>query len=294
MAYVQSLDYDSLQQAADRLPYDSSLVVGLGGGRAIDAAKHVAVAKDMPLIQVPTIVSSGALVHGYCGRYVGRTAVGDRDDWVWADCEYVLVDYGLVLAAPAHLNTAGLGDVLCERSGISEWRHAGTGDASEAEALAALEGFHRRVVAGFPATLSDGELTSESVRSIMQTLQRRDENRILLDSAPAVDHSFLAALEQANDREWIHGEIVALGALIVAWQCGDDPDRFAAELDACLIRRRPSALRIGPDQLRRGLDQLVEDLSSRPAASEYGSVMRAAPVEGERFAELWSFLERAA
>jgi glycerol dehydrogenase-like iron-containing ADH family enzyme len=295
-AFVESLDYGYLQHVAESLRADVELVVGLGGGRAIDAAKHIAVAKDVPVVQVPTIVSSGAIIHGYCGRHDGRTVVGERDDWVWADCEYVLVDYDLVLSAPRHLNTAGLGDVLCEQSGIAEWRHSG-GDtsrrAAESEALARLDGFHRRVVADFVSTLAAGQLTAGSITSIVRAIQERDGHRVLLHAAPMVDHYFLAELEEIHDRSWIHGEVVALGALVVIWCCSGDAAGFAAALDRCLIRRRPAELGITKDMLAAGLAGLADYLSGRPGTPDYDSVMRSRPLDSARLDELWAFLEGA-
>jgi glycerol dehydrogenase-like iron-containing ADH family enzyme len=294
VAHIESLDYSYLQEIANGLPDDVGLVVGLGGGRVIDAAKHVAAAKDLPVIQVPTIVSTGAIIHGYCGTFAGSTLIGGRDDWVWADCEYVLVDYGLVLEAPAHLNTAGLGDVLCEYSGIAEWRRYCRSSMSEIphrSALMRLEYFHARIARDFGPTLNRrGELTAESIHLIMQTLQERDDFRVSIPSAPNVDHQFLAALEAAAGRNFIHGETVALGALIISWHCQEAPEAFAATLDRCGIRRRPSELGIDRAELRRGLSILTEDLSKHRTAPEYSSVMRAAPIDDERFEELWDFL----
>ena len=84
----------------------------------------MALDKGVPLIQVPSIVSTGAIIHGVLAKFIGRELVGKTDEWPWVDCEYVLVDYDLVLEAPYYLNSAGLGDILC---GYAGWQSGGGG-----------------------------------------------------------------------------------------------------------------------------------------------------------------------
>jgi glycerol dehydrogenase-like iron-containing ADH family enzyme len=297
VAYINSLDFSYLQQVAGRLPDNAELVVGIGGGQVLDAAKHIAVAKDLPLILVPTIISTGAIIHGHCPRYRGTTLEGDPRNWVWADCEFVLVDYDLTLKAPIHLHTAGLGDVLCGYSCIAEWRynHRDAPQAiSDEPELVALQKFHASIVENFPATLDErGELSAESIHFIMRTLQERDLYRVQVPTAPSADHAFLFALHESNRREWIHGEVVALGALIISWHCNENAQGFAASLDRCRVRRRPSQLGIESPQLRLGLEYLSEYLARRPNSREYNSIMRKQPLVGKQFEELWEFLETA-
>jgi glycerol dehydrogenase-like iron-containing ADH family enzyme len=255
----------------------------------------MAVAKDLPLILVPTIVSTGAIIHGHCPRYREHSLEGDPSTWVWADCEYVLIDYDLTLAAPIHLHTAGLGDVLCGYSGIAEWRRNRRNlpeTVSEYAELAALERFLSSIVDNFPLTLNErGQLTPDSIRFIMHTIQQRDLQRVRVASAPAADHAFLFAMQEANNKEWIHGEAVALGALIISWNCNENVENFAGALDRCLVRRRPSQMGIERQELRQGLAYLPEYLAQRRSNPTYNSVMREEPIVGKRFDQLWEFLE---
>ena len=60
-AVVSMLGWDHLEEASNSLPDDAELVVGVGGGTALDASKYVALKKDLPLRLVPTAVSTGAI-----------------------------------------------------------------------------------------------------------------------------------------------------------------------------------------------------------------------------------------
>ena len=96
VVFAEWLDSAHQQDLSDRLPAGIELVIGLGGGKALDASKFVALDKDAELILVPTILSSGAIIHSHVARWDGYQTVGDLDDWPWVDCQYVLVDVDVV------------------------------------------------------------------------------------------------------------------------------------------------------------------------------------------------------
>ena len=293
IVHATSLDFDELERLTVAVPDDIALVVGAGGGQALDAAKHVAATKCVRLIQVPTIVSTGAIVHSYLATFRGSRAIGCRDDWVWADSDVVLVDHELVLGAPTNLNTAGLGDIFCEYSGVAEWKlanHSAPRPRSAAEELGRLLAFHRRVARSFEATLHRRELTPFSIECIVESLRERDSNRIHLSSAPQVDHHFLAALEAVSGRHWIHGEVVALGAVVISWAAGHGAASLGARLDRCLVRWRPSQLGVSRGELRAALDALALMLYDGETDPEYGSLMRTATWSDARFEALWRSL----
>ena len=293
IVHVTSLDFDELERLTVAVPDDIALVVGAGGGQALDAAKHVAATKRVRLVQVPTIVSTGAIVHSYLATFRGSRAIGGRDDWVWADSDIVLVDHDLVLDAPTHLNTAGLGDIFCEYSGVAEWKvanHSAPRPRSAAKELGRLLAFHRRVAQSFEVTLHRGELTPLSIRCIAESLRERDSNRVHLLSAPQVDHHFLAALEAVSGRHWIHGEVVALGAVVIAWAAETGAAALCARLDRCQVRWRPSELGVSRGELCGALDALALMLSRSETDPEYGSLMRTVTWSDPRFEALWRFV----
>jgi glycerol dehydrogenase-like iron-containing ADH family enzyme len=292
IAYNQWLDRSHLDETTDALPDDIELAVGIGAGRALDHAKYVAHKKKVPLIQVPTVVSTGAIIHGFCGDWTGRVIHGVA---CVVNCEYVLVDYDLVLKAPERLNTAGLGDVLCGYAGLSEWRRnskAGYGPPYDPAATRDVIAHHDEIVTGFPKTLGrGGKLSDASVRFIMKAVQNRDDRMLRHFAAPGADHSFCFAIELANDRYWIHGEACALGAVLVAWHTGQSPETLIGWLDTCRVRFRPKDMEISRDQLRRGLEELPRWMGDKTAGRDMDSIMRREPVAGRRFEECWNWIQ---
>ena len=290
VAFARWLDSQHQRELSRQLPDDIELVVGIGGGKALDASKFVALDRDLPLVLVPTILSTGAIIHSVVANWEGRKLIGDVADWPWVDCEYVLVDCDVALAAPAYLNTAGLGDILCGYACLAEWSwraDRGIGPAYDAGSAADFHAYQRELVDGFCSTLDGDQLTAASVRHIMKGLQERDDRHaVVRDGGESGDHPFWLALELINDKAWVHGELVALGAVMISWQAGFAPEELVARLRASQVRFSPQAMSLTREELRRGVDYVPLYMEER----NINSILRSEPIVGSRFDEMWEFL----
>ena len=291
------LDWTHLQSIADATPDSAEIVVGIGGGIALDASKYVALTKNLPLVIVPTIVSTGSIIHSIFAKWEGHTTVGSGSEWPWLDFDHAVIDYDVVLEAPSQLNTAGLGDVLCGYAPMAEWRRnsrLGIGPPFDEAAVSVAAGHFEQVRTGFPKTLdAGGGLTPDSVRFIVTAIQERDDKTLKHPDAPAADHAVWLAAEEINRKGWIHGEFVALGALMIAWHCQEDPDTLADALDACQVRRRPTEIGVARDELVRALDYAPAFMSDEANGRDVRSILRSDPITGARFDALWDYLETA-
>lgn len=290
VTHVESLDFNELNTLADRLVASAELIVALGAGRAIDAAKHVALKKNLPLVIVPTAMSCDAFVHGYYPKFKGRVLNSDRAEWAYCDPDHVLLDYDLVLKAPRHMNTAGIGEVLSCYAAITEWRYAarrGLGPLDYEHVVMPVLRYQHQVAARFPATLDDkGDLTQESVALIATALQERDDRKLNHPVAVASEHDFASVLNLMSEKKLLHGEVVCMASLIVTW-CTNEYEHHRQRVDTCKVRRRPSEIGVGKDELRRALGFVPEYFADR----KVDSVLRREPVTGERFDALWEWLE---
>src|SRR5579859_394008 len=132
--YLRSMEYAQIMAMELALPA-AAIVMGIGGGQAMDAAKYVAWQRRLPLILAPTIVSVDAAVTNTIAvreeqrvRYIG---------FVLADA--IPVDFAVIRQAPAALNRAGIGDLLSIHTALWDWRHAGQNvDEAVAEQAGAI------------------------------------------------------------------------------------------------------------------------------------------------------------
>ncbi len=95
----------------------AEVVVGLGGGKAIDLAKAVALEIDAKLVTAPTIASNDAPTSAATVYY---TEQGSFDGWaIWPrNPDLVLVDTEVIAAAPVRWLISGIGD------GLATWFEA--------------------------------------------------------------------------------------------------------------------------------------------------------------------------
>lgn len=197
----------------------AAVIIGVGGGKALDTARAVAAELDLPVACCPTTASSDAPCSALSVVYSA--------DGVFETCLYykrnpdlVLVDSTLVARAPVRLLIAGMGDAL----------------ATYFEAKACMRA-HKKNVAGGASTLAaaaisrlcyetllaDGALAVAAAKAgaITPALERIIEANTLLSglgfesgglSVAHSVHNGLTAAPQTHDR--LHGEKVAFGVLV--------------------------------------------------------------------------------
>jgi glycerol dehydrogenase len=194
------------------------VMVGMGGGKTVDAAKIVADRRGIPVIVVPTIASTDAPCSG-CAVVYSRDGVFDYVYYQRSNPQAVLVDLDIITRAPTRFLVSGMGDAL------STW--------FEARSCART---HSENACGGYATLSSlgiAELCYETLLEhgaaakmanddhiVTQAFDRVVEANILLSglgfesgglaSAHSI-HNGLTALEETH--AFLHGEKVAFGVL---------------------------------------------------------------------------------
>ena len=90
------------------------LVIGVGGGKSLDAAKGVAMRLEAPMFTVPTIASNDSPTSAAVAIYDNDHAMVAVDRMA-RNPEVVLVDTALIAAAPVAFLRAGIGDALAKK-----------------------------------------------------------------------------------------------------------------------------------------------------------------------------------
>lgn len=86
-------------------------VVGIGGGKCLDAAKMVSKLTDCPLIMIPTIAATDAPSSSYAVIYTEK-GVFLKTCYLKRPPDLVLVDLQIIATAPVRYFIAGIGDAL--------------------------------------------------------------------------------------------------------------------------------------------------------------------------------------
>ena len=266
--FHQGMGERYLDDLLPRLP-DASQVLAIGGGNALDVGKFVAWRKNLPLIMIPTIVSTGAV-------FQSPIAVRRSDRWEFfmetVAPEYLLFDYGVIGAAPPHLNRAGMGECVCQLGIVGAWRWwdaQGFGGARFNPDLAeGTASWVRERCAEFSADLDENGQPGETGIRVAAEVNRERYDLPTVDAVErrSIDHSFVIAFEWVHQRELIHSEAVSLGALIGAYLYESDFDETKALLDSCRVRYRPAEIGCTLAEVRATLDRINEPVG--PIAPE--------------------------
>lgn len=91
--------------------HSCNVVVGVGGGKAIDTAKGIAFYENCPVISIPTIASTDAPTSAIAVTYT-EDHVFDGNLLLSKNPDIVLVDTSIILNAPVRFLVAGMGDAL--------------------------------------------------------------------------------------------------------------------------------------------------------------------------------------
>lgn len=226
-------------------------VMGMGGGMTMDAAKYVAWRRGVPLVLAPSIVSVDAAVTNTVAIRRGGSVVYEG----FVVAEAIVADLDLIQRAPARLNRAGVGDLLSIHTGLADWRlgaRAGRIAFDEAVAMRA-----RRVLDGL-LDLGDEVAAVEDVALEVILRGYALVNELCLrvgHSGPeeGSEHYLAYRLEAVTGRSFVHGELIALGTVLMSRLQGNEPERIVRFLDRCRVAWRPAEQGLDAATLRLAL-----------------------------------------
>ncbi|KMY68045.1 glycerol dehydrogenase [Desulfocarbo indianensis] len=194
------------------------MVVGIGGGKALDTAKAVAHLSQKPCVMAPTIASTDAPCSSVCVVYTPQ-GVFSRADHLPRNPDAVIVDTRVVAEAPVRFLAAGMGDALATWFEAESCRLkrapniAGETGSMTAYALA-------RLCWDTIREYGAAALASCAAQAVTPALERVVEANTLLSglgfesaglAAAHSVHNGFTALPQT--RAYYHGEKVAFGVL---------------------------------------------------------------------------------
>lgn len=225
----------------------SDLIIGIGGGKALDTAKALAHALGRPVIIVPTLASTDAPCSALSVIYTPEGAF-HRYLFLPQNPQVVLVDSAMIAHAPARFLVAGMGDALSTWFEAEDCRVKGAGNMTGRPGGAAAHALARLC---YDTLLEYGEqaLRACERKVVTPALERIIEANTLLSglgfesgglSAAHAIHNGLTRLHGTHS--YWHGEKVAIGTQALAI-LGDRPPGLIDEVfDFCSRVGLPTTL----------------------------------------------------
>ena len=259
---AHDMEVAKLERDVERTADDGAeVIVGFGGGTALDTAKFLAWKRGLPLVQIPTITSVDAGFTDAIGvrsdgrvRYVGTIVP-----------EEVVLDIDLIRSAPARLNRAGIGDVLSCHTGLHDWRAAvAVGEGVAWNDAAADLG--EALLAELDSVIVDiRECTPDGIRWLADCYRRIGAACAALGHSrfeEGSEHFWSYAYEHATGVHHVHGELISFAVVAVAHVQDNDPE-FAHGVVA------RAGVRANPDDLGITRSEFVDNLVGLRAYSHH-------------------------
>lgn len=196
----------------------NDVIIGIGGGKTLDTAKAVAYYSKVPVVIVPTIASTDAPTSALAVIY---TPEGEFSEYLLfpSNPNMVIMDTGIIAAAPVRTLVAGMGDALstyfeARANGLSgKATMAGGAPTRSAQALAKLC-YETLIADGVKAkAAAENGVATKAVDNIIEAntyLSGIGFESSGLAAAHAI-HNGLTKLEECH--HLLHGEKVAFGTL---------------------------------------------------------------------------------
>jgi glycerol-1-phosphate dehydrogenase [NAD(P)+] len=217
--------------------FEGEILYSVGGGLAADAGKYMAGKIGIPMVCIPTALSVDAYLTWTSGIREGR---GVR--YIETKCpESLLVDFGVIGAAPASIRAAGICDVLSIATGNWDWHFAQDQGKNSPEmnfipyvseiAVAILDGALECASAagrGDPGGLKQLlDCIAMEVQLTNQIGHARPEE--------GSEHYFAYAVENYVGYGKPHADLLGPGILMMAAVQGQDLDQLRQAMDDCHI-----------------------------------------------------------
>ena len=242
-----------LQAALHDRAYDA--LVGIGGGRTIDAAKYAATRAAVPMIAVATTLSND----GICSPVASLEHRGGKGSFGVSMPLAVVIDLDYVRAAPPRMVRSGIGDAISNLSAIDDWYLAHRERGEPVDGLAVT---FARTAAEAILHRKDGIADEDFLIALAEALVLSGMAMSVAGSSRPCSgacHEFLHAVDTLYPGTANHGELAGAGALF-AYFLREDTSRFEQIAD-CLRRHD---LPMTPADLGLTLDQFVTAMHHAP------------------------------
>ncbi len=131
---ISSASFEHAQEMARTMPASADLLIGFGGGRALDMAKYVAFLAGISYIAMPTALSND----GFCSPQVSLDIQGIKTSLPATMPYGVVVDTQVCLDAPQVLWWSGIGDLMAKLTAVTDWKLAHKKQGTQVNDFAAL------------------------------------------------------------------------------------------------------------------------------------------------------------
>lgn len=209
---MDTVKIEDLMELAFSFPNTTQAVIGIGGGKVIDAAKYCGFLQNIPFISIPTSSSSD----GFSSASASLIVDGHRKS-VPAKIAYgIIVDIEVIHSAPKAFLYSGIGDMVSKISALYDWEFEeahGVGSINDCAYM-----ISKKAVNSFVRTPFHDADDERFLKELLDSLAMSGiANEIAGSSSPTSgsEHLISHALDKLLDKPQLHGIQVGIATYLM-------------------------------------------------------------------------------
>ena len=210
---LDSIHMEDVVKLAFEMDNKTQAVIGIGGGKVIDAAKYAAFLRKLPFISVPTSTSSD----GFSSSSASLLVSGKRRS-VPAKIAYgIIVDTDVIKSAPEKFIYSGIGDMVSKITSLYDWLFEQQKGVSRVDDFAMM--IAKKAVNSFVRTPYESIKDDLFLKELVDSLAMSGiANELAGSSVPVSgsEHLISHALDQFLAPPQLHGVQVGIATYIMA------------------------------------------------------------------------------
>lgn len=210
---LDTIRIEDIMELAFSINVKTQVIVGIGGGKVIDAAKYAAYLRKIPFISVPTSASSD----GFSSASASLLVDGKRNS-VPARMAYgIIADTDIIKSAPEKFLYSGIGDLVSKITALYDWVYEEENGCTVVNDFAVM--IAKKAVNSFVRTPFETIKDELFLRELLDSLAMSGiANEIAGSSAPTSgsEHLISHALDKILETPQLHGIQVGIAAYLMS------------------------------------------------------------------------------
>ena len=210
---LDTTDIKDIIDLAFTIDAKTQVILGIGGGKVIDAGKYAAYLRKLPFISMPTSASSDGFSSASASLLVNgkRTSVPARMAYG------IVVDTDVLKSAPTKFLYSGIGDMVSKITALYDWIFEAEHGVSEVNDFAVM--IAKKAVNSFVRTPFESIQDNLFLKELVDSLAMSGiANEIAGGSAPTSgsEHLISHALDKMLEQPQLHGIQVGIATYLMS------------------------------------------------------------------------------
>lgn len=248
---IVNINFDEISKKAFELPNDVDALIGIGGGKAIDAVKYMSFLKKMPFISIPTSTSNDGFASSGASLLVNNKRIS-----LPAKTPYgIIVDIDVIKGAPEKFIYSGIGDLVSNITALYDWKFEEENGKTIVDDFATM--ISKKAVNSFVRTEFKGIKDDLFLKELVDSLTLNGISmEIAGDSSPAsgAEHLISHALDKFLENPQLHGVQVGIATYIMAKVQNHRAKRIKTILEETGFFEYVKTLKMKKDDFKKAID----------------------------------------